>query len=91
MIDMTSDPVIVQSQTHDFRTCDRRNSPEKMITDLGHTDSYKEFENDDHLFLLKQTPQVIGLHTIIRDKDCTREDFIFYRLYSYESLIIEFH
>ncbi len=27
---------------------------------------------------LEQTPQIVGLHTIIRDKNCTRQDFIFY-------------
>lgn len=27
---------------------------------------------------MKTNPQIQGLHTIIRDKDCSREDFIFY-------------
>eukprot|EP00019_Armaparvus_languidus_P006386 CAMPEP_0168601798 /NCGR_PEP_ID=MMETSP0420-20121227/13654_1 /TAXON_ID=498008 /ORGANISM="Pessonella sp." /LENGTH=232 /DNA_ID=CAMNT_0008640269 /DNA_START=33 /DNA_END=731 /DNA_ORIENTATION=- len=30
------------------------------------------------LTLLKQTPQLVALHTIIRDKTVSREDFIFY-------------
>src|SRR5258708_7885143 len=33
---------------------------------------------DSNITLLKQTSQLIGLHTIIRNKDCTRKDFIFY-------------
>jgi len=37
-----------------------------------------DFLEDGRVILLRQTPQVIGLHTIIRNKDCTREDFIFY-------------
>lgn len=32
----------------------------------------------DKLVLLRQTPQVRGLHTIIRSRDTCREDFIFY-------------
>jgi uracil phosphoribosyltransferase len=32
----------------------------------------------DKLILLRQTPQVKGLHTIIRNRDTSREDFIFY-------------
>lgn len=32
----------------------------------------------DKLVLLRQTPQVKGLHTIIRNRDTGREDFIFY-------------
>eukprot|EP01127_Copromyxa_protea_P002835 TRINITY_DN1276_c0_g1_i2.p1 TRINITY_DN1276_c0_g1~~TRINITY_DN1276_c0_g1_i2.p1 ORF type:complete len:159 (-),score=34.19 TRINITY_DN1276_c0_g1_i2:449-901(-) len=32
----------------------------------------------ERLFLVRQTPQVVGLHTIIRNKDTSREDFIFY-------------
>ena len=31
-----------------------------------------------NLILLKQSNQVIGLHTLIRNKDITRKDFIFY-------------
>lgn len=32
----------------------------------------------DSLFVLEQTPQVKGLHTFIRNKDTSRDEFIFY-------------
>lgn len=32
----------------------------------------------DQLNLLPSTPQIIGMHTIIRNKDTTRDEFIFY-------------
>jgi len=32
----------------------------------------------NHIHLLKPTNQILGLHTIIRDKTCSRADFIFY-------------
>ncbi len=35
-------------------------------------------ESHQNLIVLKQTPQLVALHTIIRDKNCTRKDFIFY-------------
>jgi uracil phosphoribosyltransferase len=35
-------------------------------------------EGSTNVILLKQTPQVVGLHTIIRRDECSREDFIFY-------------
>ncbi|MBL3670128.1 uracil phosphoribosyltransferase [Streptomyces sp. M2CJ-2] len=31
-----------------------------------------------HVHLLPQTDQLRAIHTIIRDRDCTREDFVFY-------------
>lgn len=31
-----------------------------------------------NLVLMRQTPQLLGLHTIIRNKETSREDFIFY-------------
>ncbi|MEV6120241.1 uracil phosphoribosyltransferase [Streptomyces sp. NPDC052077] len=33
---------------------------------------------DHHVHLLPQTDQLRAIHTIIRDRDCTREDFVFY-------------
>jgi len=38
----------------------------------------QSFENDPNVIVLPQTKQIIGLHTIIRNKTASREDFIFY-------------
>lgn len=40
-------------------------SPERAAERLG-------------VLLLEQTPQVQGTYTLLRDKDCPKEDFIFY-------------
>lgn len=38
----------------------------------------EEFLNNKQVKVLKQSSQLLGLHTIIRDRDAPREDFIFY-------------
>lgn len=35
-------------------------------------------QSDDHVILLKQTNQLKGIHTIIRDRSTPRADFVFY-------------
>jgi len=37
-----------------------------------------EIDSEEKVIVLRQTKQLIGLHTIIRDVNVTREDFIFY-------------
>lgn len=37
-----------------------------------------EMEADTNLIVMKQTPQIVGLHTIIRNRETSREQFIFY-------------
>eukprot|EP01125_Pyxidicula_operculata_P009397 TRINITY_DN3097_c0_g1_i1.p1 TRINITY_DN3097_c0_g1~~TRINITY_DN3097_c0_g1_i1.p1 ORF type:complete len:221 (+),score=41.09 TRINITY_DN3097_c0_g1_i1:32-694(+) len=57
----------------------------------------EDFSKDEFVYLLPQTNQIKGLHTIIRDQNATREDFIFYsdrliRLLIEEALsILPFH
>ena len=40
--------------------------------------SADNFENDPRVYVVRQTNQIRGLHTIIRNENCSREAFIFY-------------